>query len=184
MNKEIITDVNAELVRLGVKHGQQPFLGNWSQCNWMNTPGPIYGGDTDTCGTGIVIAPNNVALDPESQEIVFRQPVNLYELKQVVEAADCDPFAGYGCDGNMYWTYQKIKEWSKCKNELKQFLEQEYSEQIKKIRERDYTKHFYFCYLSRWKEYVENGLDQYLRAYAFFLEEQRIPDESSTLPLV
>jgi len=60
----------------------------------MNTPGPFYCGDGDNCGTGPLVAPNNVALDEDGYEVIYRQPVNRYELRQVLEAAWADPLVG------------------------------------------------------------------------------------------
>src|SRR5215472_17392848 len=62
-------------------------LGEWSDNKWLNTPGPIYCGQTDNCGTGPLEAPDNIEVDGESFQILYRQPVNFYELEQVVLAA-------------------------------------------------------------------------------------------------
>jgi len=40
----------------------------------------------------------------------------------------------------------------------------------------------YFAGLRRWQAYIEYGLYDYLRVYAFFLEERRIPTEEDRLP--
>jgi len=73
--------VTAALAQAGLRHGQDPFTGEWSDNKWLNTPGPIYCGMTDNCGTGPAEAPNNIGHDADGYEVVFRQPVNLYELR-------------------------------------------------------------------------------------------------------
>ncbi|HEY7357346.1 MAG TPA: hypothetical protein VH590_12795, partial [Ktedonobacterales bacterium] len=95
MYEDIFLDVSAALEALGHRHGDGGFLGEWKDNRWMNTPGSIYCGETDNCGTGPLAAPNNVAVDEKGFEIIYRQPVNRYELHQVVDAAWVDPFSGY-----------------------------------------------------------------------------------------
>ena len=53
---------------------QRIFCGKFEERNPFNIPGPFYGGQTDTCETGPLEAPQNVMLDGEGQEFVFRQP--------------------------------------------------------------------------------------------------------------
>ena len=111
MISEIFMDVAAALAELGEHHGKPTFTGRWSEKHWMNTPGPIYCGQSDNCGTGPAEAPDNVHGDAEGHEVIYRQPVNLLELEQVINAANCDPWGGYGADGNLHWTYETIKQW-------------------------------------------------------------------------
>ena len=40
----------------------------------------------------------------------------------------------------------------------------------------------YWMALDRWRNYLDDGIELYLRVYAFFLEEDRIPLASDTLP--
>src|SRR5688572_7007151 len=130
MYSEIFMDVSSALTNLGFRHKERPFTGNWSEINWMNTPGPIYGAGTDTCGTGPLAAPNNVQLDESAQEVVFRQPVNLYELRQVIHAADSDPFQGYGADGDSHWTHETIRDWWKRRRELETNINKWHHQQL------------------------------------------------------
>ena len=181
MYSEILKDVSTGLADLGMCHGDYPFTGNWADIKWMNTPGPIYGAATDTCGTGPLVAPNNVQLDETAQEIVFRQPVNLYEVRQVIHAAEAEPFGGYGADGDLHWTYEKIKDWWSRRRELEATINKWHTHQLNLEDRKNYQ---YFAAICRWKDYVENGLHDYLRAYAFFLEEHRIPVEGDKLPLL
>jgi hypothetical protein len=176
---QIFTDVSAALTTMGMRHGQQPFTGDWSDKHWMNMPGPIYCGETDNCGTGPLSAPNNVHVDAEGHEFIFRQPTNLYEIRQVLLAAEVDLFAGYGADGNLHWTYEEIKEWWGRKRELESEITKLYEEQIALNDRKDYA---YFAGLSRWRDFIEDGVGTYLRVYAFFLAEGRIPAIGDHLP--
>ena len=96
------------------------FQGRWEDKRWPNTPGTFYGGDTDSCGTGPIQAPNNSGLDEYDFEYVFKQPSNPRELGQVVEAAKVNVFSGYGSDGDSKWTLSQIREWWSRRQELLQ----------------------------------------------------------------
>lgn len=180
MYEDIFLDVSKTLEALGHRHGDDHFQGKWKDKHWMNTPGPIYCGETDDCGTGPGEAPNNVELDENSRQVIYRQPVNRYELCQVVQAAWDDPFTGYGADGNLHWTYEAIKAWwaeprRKIENEVRRL----YDAQIALSTKQNYI---YTWGLARWIAYLQKGLHQYLQVYAFFLDNGRIPAESDRLP--
>lgn len=100
----------------GTKVGRY-FTGKFPERNPLNVPGPFYGAETDTCATGPIEAPKNVLLDAEGMEFVFRQPSTLDELTGVIYAAICDPFAGYGADGNDHWTTSMVREWWNMRDE-------------------------------------------------------------------
>lgn len=135
MYSEIFMDVAAALAKTGEHHGNRTFLGQWTDNHWMNTPGTIYCGQTDNCGTGPAEAAENIHVDAEGYEVVYRQPITQAELDQVISAACCDPFSGYGADGNLHWSYEKIKEWWMSReklivevNRLHQEVEESYKE--------------------------------------------------------
>ena len=151
------------------------FDGKWSDKHWMNTPGPIYCGDTDNCGTGPIEAPNNVQLDSRGYQVVFRQPVNRYELRQVLQAVEHDPFHGYGRDGDAHWSYPTIQTWW---SDVRPEIEQEVARERKSRLYRGATEDG----LTRWLDYIRHSLHEYLRAYAFYLEEGRVPVEDDELP--
>ena len=52
------------------------FRPNFLNRNPLNIPGPIYGAETDTCLTGPLEAPENVLVDKNGQEFVFKQASN------------------------------------------------------------------------------------------------------------
>jgi hypothetical protein len=175
----VFLNVSEALATLGVGHGNVSFQGDWSSINWMNTPGPIYGAETDNCCTGDGLAPNNVQLDGDGREVIFRQPVNLYEVRQVIKAADAEAFCGYGADGDSHWSYEKVKEWWARKHELEAEVERLYQQELALGEKLHYER---YTGLLRWKDYVAAGLHLYLRVYSFFLEERRIPTAADTLP--
>lgn len=182
MYEDIFLDVSKVLKSLERHHGDKDFQGKWKDKHWMNTPGPLYCGDTDNCGTGPYEAPNNVELDGESRQIIFRQPVNRYELRQVIQAAYYDPFSGYGVDGDLHWIYATIKGWW---NEQRREVEQE----VLRLHEArlppgiNYDRDYY-PELSKWLVYLKDGMYNYLQVYAFFLDNGRIPVEGDRLPVL
>ncbi len=112
MHTDVFMDVAAALNTLDIRpHSNEIFSGQWVDKHWMNTPGPIYCGQTDNCGTGPIQAPENVHVDARDYEVIYRQPVNFLELEAVVNAASCDPFGGYGADGDLHWTSEAIRHW-------------------------------------------------------------------------
>jgi hypothetical protein len=168
---------------MGVRHGEGVFLGRWPEKHRLNTPGPLYGGETDNSGTGPLAAPNNVHRDADGFEFIFRQPVNRYEVRQVLLAAEWDPFGGYGADGNVHWTYEAIKEWWRGRQGMEAELSDEYERQLAlRVRmDRSYDNS-YLVGLERWRSYIKDGMEAYLRAYAFFLLEGRPPAADDRLP--
>ncbi|MBF4484014.1 hypothetical protein [Flavobacterium sp. CSZ] len=85
--------------------------GDFENINWLNTPGPIYTSCTDNCGTGQVEAMNNVGGDEDYHEVIFKQPLNEQELKEILTAASIDPYDAYYFDGNKNWTSKLIIDW-------------------------------------------------------------------------
>lgn len=87
--------------------------GSWEHKHWMSTLGPLYCVDSPYRWRwrGRVEAPNNIEFDGAGSPVIYRQPVNRYELHQVLEAADHDEPESYGVDGDLYWTYETVKAW-------------------------------------------------------------------------
>jgi len=179
MYQDIFLDITATLVRLDERHGEGSWGGVWADKHWMNTPGPLYCGQTDNSGTGPLDAPNNVHVDHKGYEFIFRQPVNLYELRQVLQAAGDDPFQGYGADGDAYWSFDGVKEWWARRHDLEAEIDRRYKEQLALESNKDYP---YFVALQRWQDYLNTGMHVYLRVYAFFLIERRVPHDEDRLP--
>ena len=177
MNAMLLFDVSAALETLGHRHGDHPFLGIWEEIHWMNTPGPLYCSDTDNCGTGPVAAPDNVEVDGDGFEVLYRQPINLFELHQVIQATERDTFHNYGMDGNQHWSYEMIKVWWA---EPRQEIEQE----VKRLYEYQgvHGTRDTMAFPQRWLNYFQEGLYSYLQAYAFFLDTGRLPMINDRLP--
>lgn len=75
-------DLN-ELINRGVLPLLQPKANNdflaashWREKHPFNFPGLFYTGETDTCGTGVPEAPENVLFDGYCCEYIFCQPRN------------------------------------------------------------------------------------------------------------
>jgi hypothetical protein len=159
------------------------FSNQWNQKNWRNVPGPFYAAETDTCLTGRQEAPNNILYDETGQEFIFRQPCTEQELYQVVQAAYTDPFIGYGCDGNDRWSSRDVREWWRRRTELLNWIVEQLRNPESESRAHvNYVEQNQVSSLRDFEQFVGTGLHDYLRAYVFFLEERRIPQESDALP--
>ena len=148
------------------------FRNNWENRNWMNTPGTIYCADTDNCGTGMLEATANVRYCADSYEVIYRQPLDHSELIQVISAAKCETFGGYGADGDLHWNRELLRDWWANRDRLKA--------EIALLKETDGSMeaHQY----DEWLLYLDGDALLYLRVYAFFLENQRAPRKKETLP--
>jgi hypothetical protein len=154
----------------------QQFQGKWTEKHWMNTPGPIYCGDCDNSGTGPPQASNNVRVDAQGFPVIFRQPANYYELRQVLHAAYADPFSAYAMDGDARWSYPAVRAWWR---EKRPAIEQEIERMRLAVVNSDPLA---TIGVERWLDYYRDGLREYLRAYAFFLEAGRAAVVGDALP--
>lgn len=147
--------------------GQGFFEPAFAKRNPFNIPGPFYGAETDTCETGPHEAPCNVLMDGNGQEFVFKQPTTDAELRDVVSAALCECFCGYGADGDDNWTLPLIRDWWQTRFDL--------LASITALRgDPDSVR--------LWQRSLSGQAEDYLRAYAFFVQERRLPAEGETLP--
>jgi hypothetical protein len=178
MYYEIFMDISSALVRLGMRHGQGVLQGNWDQRGQLNIPGPLYCADVDNSGPGPAEAPNNVFIDNRGFPFIFRQPTNAFGLRQVMLAADNDPFSAYSADGDQHWNRSEIREWWGQRHDLEAQIATLRTVYLDSSRE----VYGYLAALDRWQAYLEDGMELYLRVYAFFLEEGRVPQDSDSLP--
>lgn len=159
---------------------QQPgaFAGEWKDRNWRNLPGPFYGAETDTCGTGPVVAPKNVFLDPEGHEFITIQPRNLDELASVTAAATHDPFAGYGADGNERWTAELVREWW----EQRSRLVEELTEALERHAATDQHDDSFCRAVASFVAFLQGEAQMYTQRYLFWIDNRRRPGAGDLLP--
>lgn len=153
---------------LGIEDLAEFFPAKFSEKNRLNMPGPIYGGETDTCCTGPQEAPYNVLLDKSGQEFVFKQASSVVEFRDLVSAAMCECFEGYGADGDSHWRLSSIREWWRTRDDM---LAEGVSER--------------FCSsqsVEGWRRALQGEAKGYLRVYAFFVENGRVPVDGDILP--
>lgn len=86
-------------------------------------PGLVWIAESDTCLTGRLEAPQNIAYDEFGAEFVFRQPRTEAELALVMRAAYADPFAAYRFDGCERWTYASASAWFNTTHVVTAWLE-------------------------------------------------------------
>jgi hypothetical protein len=146
----------------GVIEGEPVFQGWFHERNPLNVPGMFYGAATDSCDTGPAEAPDNVALDPNAQEFVFRQPRDERELKRVFNACRVECFDGYGTDGNEHWTPALVRQWWAERATVREAW------RVAGIADVDTM--------------FADELPRYLRGYLFLLESGRVPNAADELP--
>ena len=143
--------------------------------NPLNLPGPIYGADTDTCATGPAEAPDNVLLDNNGQEFVFRQAANATEFRNLVAAGRNECFLGYGADGNLHWQLSLIRQWWRNRDDMLAELGQRWRKEIAE-------HHCQLASVERWRQGLLGGARGYLQVYGFFVENGRVPTAADLLP--
>ena len=143
--------------------------GDFENINWLNTPGPIYTSYTDNCGTGQVEAMNNVGGDEDYHEVIFKQPLNEQELKEILTAASIDPYDAYYFDGNKNWTSKLIIDWwSKSHERITYILDcYQYELNLPDILDRPlYGPRIPIPEnYKNWLDFYQSGLKEYLEWY-------------------
>lgn len=142
----------------GSKHNN--FLDNsyWNVKHPFNFPGPFYTGESDTCGTGDVEAPNNVMYDENAMEFIFRQPQTFEEFLGVVDAAAVEVLNSYSCDGNNFWSYAKCKEWWKNRFDIISEMNKDETKKVNGNR------------VGLFESYLKSNAESDLKKYCYFLE--------------
>jgi hypothetical protein len=184
VSSDVVIDTATFLTEEGLSQDQEPFCGTWDERHPWNVPGPFYCGDDDCCGTGPLVAPNNVILGnamlgDRGGEFIFRQPVNRFELDQIVKAAQINVTNAYGCDGNQRWTAPLVRQWWKQRTAIEHMVKAECDRQLRLGAEKDYLL---FAALGRYHHFLEAGAASYLQQYIYFLKEGRYPNEGTPLP--
>ena len=149
------------------------FLDNsyWNTKHPFNFPGPFYTGESDTCGTGDVEAPNNVMYDENTMEFIFKQPQTFEEFLGVVDAAAVEVLDGYSCDGNKFWSYARCKEWWQNRFDI--------ISEMNKIE----AKKVNGDKVGLFENYLKSAGENDLKKYCYFLENGHYPKEyTTTLP--
>lgn len=114
-------------------------------------------------------ARHNVLLDANGQEFVFRQPRNAAELRDVLSAAIVECFVGYGRDGDDHWRLSLIQQWWRGRGEMLTAASGLHGDPTS---------------LNDWRRALQGEAESYLRVYAFFVENGRVPTDEEVLPEV
>ncbi|GEM_PF-3343068 len=160
---------------LGIDALAEVFPSQFSQRNLLNIPGPIYGAETDTCCTGPEEAPNNVLLDNNGQEFVFKQASSAVEFRDLVAAARSECFVGYGADGDVHWRLSLIRDWWRNREEMLAALGERWLAEIAQSHCKPES-------VERRRRALLGGARGYLRVYGFFVENGRAPTDVDILP--
>jgi len=84
---------------------------DWDSRAVLTIPGVVWTISSDTCATGRLSAPDNIAYDGYYREFVYRQPHDAAELGAVMSADSEEVFACYRFDGLERWTSQSVAAW-------------------------------------------------------------------------
>jgi hypothetical protein len=153
----------------------------WAEKHWLNVPGPIYTGQTDTCWTGRQHAPRHVLYGGEYyNEFIFRQPKTRAEVEAVTAAALADPFDAYDFDGDARWTPEAVRAWWSERHRVVEHVmalipELTAADAVPEMLEaaegvRDFLA------------YIRGEIETDLRAYIFRLEQGHYPMPGDQLP--
>ncbi|WP_262403494.1 hypothetical protein [Actinomadura sp. CNU-125] len=112
-------------------------------------------------------------------EYVYRQPRTPQELARLVDAAEEDPFVGYGCDGDEHWTPTTVREWWRDRGRIREYLENH-----RRAWEEDDARSGQGTAAAArgYAAYLDGELGMHLRVYLFWLEEGRSPAPTDRLP--
>jgi hypothetical protein len=158
------------------------FHGKWEERNWRNVPGPFYGAMTDSCWMGRHSAPRHFLYGDDigyESEFLYRQPHTATELRDVLDGMIGDPWAGWACDGDAYWTPDLVRGWWQDRGRLREWIvgkQQEWGS------EGQPTDEHVGAGLTDYLTYLGAGLAEDLRRYIAFLETGRSPAADDRLP--
>lgn len=155
---------------LGLRDLGEFFPAKFSEKNPLNIPGPIYGGETDTCLTGPHEAPGNVLVDQHGCEFVFKQAASATEFRDLISAAMCECYQGYGADGDEHWRLSTIREWWGTRGDM--------------LREGVGHEWCSPEAVESWTRALKGQSLGYLRVYAYFVENGRVPLVGDPLPVI
>jgi hypothetical protein len=158
-------ELNSDAIDQFLNYGEGSDSGstNWENKGIFNFPGPFYTGETDTCCTGIIEAPQNVIFDAEGMEHIMIQPRTKKELLQVWDAGKVEVYGQYYCDGNNHWTIELVKEWWGNKDTILELLKN------KRLISINCNQNL------RYESYLETKAEIDLRKYCFFLDNRYYP---------
>jgi hypothetical protein len=84
---------------------------DWDRRTILSVPGIVWSVSSDTCATGRLSAPDNIAYDHDYREFVYRQPNTEAELAAIMSADSEEVFACYRFDGLSRWTHPAFGAW-------------------------------------------------------------------------
>jgi hypothetical protein len=158
------------------------FRGKWEDRNWRNVPGPLYAGMTDSCWVGRQSAPRHILYGDDIEyesEFLYRQPHNVTELRDVLAGMLGDPWSGWACDGDSYWTPDLVRGWWRDRGRRREWI-------IRKQKEWGGeglpTDEHVGAGLTDYLTYLDAELAGDLRSYIHFLETGRGPTAGIRLP--
>lgn len=165
--------------------GTPMFQGVWAERNWRNVPGPFYGADTDGMFWGRDHAPDHVAYSyDDGHEFVFRQPVNERETEALITAAGWELHNNYAWDGDDHWTVEGVRGWWRDRGRVREWAVAAAETWFAYDENPMYVAHYHDAAQGHldFVAYIDEGLEAYLRGYAFWLDRRRVPEPGEALP--
>ncbi|WP_331766778.1 ferredoxin [Embleya sp. NBC_00896] len=151
--------------------------GRWEDRSWLNVPGPFYTGATGATGvgpSGPESAPRHVLSGDGTTEFVYRQPRTPHEVYTLVGTAGYEPLAGYAWDGDEHWTPAAVREWWAGRARVRAWIRGELAAPTTSVNARSSLREF--------AGHLDEGLEDYLRGYVFWLIAGREPGRGEALP--
>lgn len=165
-----------------------PFSGSWVERKARNIPGPFYAATTDSLQAGRLDAPGHIAYDNDlgdgyGWEFVYRQPVNETETEALVCGARLDLYRGYGWDGDDHWTVETVRDWWNERGEIREWAFGLAADWAGNAHPK-YHGHYHDAALGlrEFGAFIDDGLEQYLRGYMFWLAEGCEPQAGEPAP--
>src|SRR5262249_23564321 len=139
------------------------FKGRWNDLLWLNVPGPFWTGETNTCWTGRLHAPDHVLYGGKYfTEFGYRQPRTATQVAALADAAWEDRFGGYGCDGDDRWTPETFRAWWRERDRVVEHVEQQHRQWVASDRADEQEA---AAGLRDFASYVDGPLHDDLRIY-------------------
>lgn len=137
---------------------------------------------------GRLDAPRHISYDDDlgdgfGSEFVFRQPVSEAETEDLVAAASMEPYGGYGWDGDDHWTPETVRTWWRERARVREWaltIAADWSTRDSG-RHRDHyldAARGHRAFLA----HLDDGLEEYLRGYVFWLDHGRTRHRWERLP--